>query len=938
MFIHILSSFLVFRSGTSASCNNLPTNSIWGCPPNYIIPDYTEITSNTINLCNFSMASNMILSGNNYTLYGNAFGCYAGPYNQNISDFLCCVDSATNTVSASASADARGTLNVDSRQTIGFLSQSASASAKATVKSVENVNNRQPSQTYPTISPEAEIPGNSQGRQPSYPPIQDWVPAINSLPPKACPDCLVNVTDYAAYVKAVGSLNRTQADNLFSNLDNQESTDIEDLLHQAATLVLNNEPSYSSSTSKFDLLAKTLDKEQSVAMVDFSLDIPHLNLGNSTVSVVKWQTNPYQNVSSWLIDTNVVSVVLSKLSGTQFASQTLTSPIQLAWNLNLDRNDVRIKQQVKLAHCTQPNQKLNFTCPSGNQTYTCQGVETVKAYCPAPKSYKAECLYWNTTTSGWAKDGCYQVYANSSYAVCNCTHLTNFATRLTAVYDSNTAIFLSTASVYSYAGLQKYYKFYIIFGSIAAIALVALGLGLWLDIRDSNKYFKLLFTDEIVQQLSNKGLLIDVCKENPPMEVSKFQHKDKGTQTEDNKKPTFLSIIWNRILFQHKQLSAFLRYDPRLSRVFRLFVVFIGLFNSLFLTGFMYSYTYGIENATLPSMTLLESFVLSLITACLNYPSQILFSSIVSSVGYEEFKWRYPVILAEIERRHNFENMVIGLQEEQLSIPNIDFEDIKNNPEVPTMVKKSHCKDLFYSLGSYFNDLISLLRCKKTKHVEALPEGSIKKAVYYAGQPYENPLAQPAYKQYLPFRTVSGGVVFAAAIGWFAWCLNYLILFSAYHSESVSDGILISFGINELETIVLIQPIVLLFYILIGLGVRKVQNYFTCFRKTPHKVPTLYFESDPYVKNYSTTFSTQLAYDIFLNIPSLVSHSGKQMHRYSKNLGYASIESVLDYISQKDDMIRFTKKEELVKELYTYVNEPNIFTKIPHLQVREPAA
>ena len=894
MFIHILPSLLLAQAA-AASCNNLPTNSIWGCPRNYAIPEYIDIYSQTNKLCNFSMAPSMIVSGSNYTLYGNAFGCYVGPLEPNITDFLCCVD---------------------------LQSASATTSATASARPIQH-------NTRPTIS-QTPLPNppsiNSQGPIDTRWPLPPLGDIISSAPaPKACPTCLINVSDYSNYVRNIGMLNRSQVDDLFSNIDNHDEKDIEDLVHHAATLVLNNEPSYSSSTSTFDLLAKPIGLEQSLRLSEFSLNVPLLNLSGSTVSVVKWQKNPYQNLSD-PIDANVVSVVLSKLSGEQIGTQTLANPIQLSWNLNLGPNDIRLKQQVKSANCTKPTQQLNFTCPSGNQTYTCQGIETVKAYCPAPKSYKAECLYWNTTTAAWANDGCYQVYANSSYAVCNCTHLTNFATRLTAVYDSNTAIFQSTTSVYSSAGLQKYYKFFIIFGSIAAIALVALGGGLWLDIRDSNKYFKLLFDDEIIQKLSNKELIIDVCNPNPELEV--FLKKTR----EDNARPNLISIIWNRILFQHNQLSAFLRYDPLLSRVFRLFVVFIGLFNSLFLTGFMYSYTYGIENATLPSMTLLESFVLSLLTACLNYPSQILFSKIVSSVGYEEFKWRYPIILDEIERRHNFENEVIELKDEDLLIANIDFEDIKNNPEVPPTSKKYSTifsTELFYS---YFSDLPTLMTCKKKSNSNQPKPfvGSIKRAIYYASQPYINPVAQPAYKQYLPFRTIRGFIVFSAAVGWFAWCLNYLLLFSAYHSEAVSDGILISFGINELETIVLIQPLVLVCYIGIGLAVRKIKTYFSFFKKAAHKVPTLYFESDPYVKNHSTTFSTQLAYDIFLNIPSLVSHSGQRSHKQTKNLAYSSIESVLDYITLKDAKIELSKKEELVKDLYTYVNEPNIFTKVCH--------
>lgn len=180
------------------------------------------------------------------------------------------------------------------------------------------------------------------------------------------------------------------------------------------------------------------------------------------------------------------------------------------------------------------------------------------------------------------------------------------------------------------------------------------------------------------------------------------------------------------------------------------------------------------------------------------------------------------------------------------------------------------------------------------------------------------------YYNYLPFHTKIGGSVFLISIGWFIWCLNYLLLFSANHSPNISDSILISFGFNQLQTIFLIQPITLIIMIFINYLLIKLKTYL--FKNNTNKIviPSLYYFADPFIKSYSTSFSTQLAFDIFINIPAKISHTGSHVHPKIKTLSYSSTECIVEYLENGDIKYIASKKEVKIKELYDKLTENNI--------------
>ena len=389
------------------------------------------------------------------------------------------------------------------------------------------------------------------------------------------------------------------------------------------------------------------------------------------------------------------------------------------------------------------------------------------------------------------------------------------------------------------------------------------------------------------------------------------------------RKITFVEIMWNRILLQHTQIGAFLRFDPRVSRMSRLFLVFIGLFNSLFVTGFLYSYTYGLEVSV--TMTLTDSFILSLITATLNYPCLIIMSYLVNLTGIHEFRHRYPIILDELIRRHKFESSLSGIPVESMIPQNLDIAELKSHyHENEEHTSFNHTVAVFFrTVHDYVLESIKIITCAHHSHKpETISSSSLSKAYFYATKPYVEAQRQPPIRRYMPFHTLMGAAVFTLSIGWFAWCLNYLLLFSAYHGSNVSDSILTSFGINELETIVLIQPLTLLFYVLLGAVVRRFNKYACPANKSSSSstLPALYITSDPFGAPDSTAFSTQFAYDIFVNIPSKISHTIIS-NLLVRNLGYASVSSVIDYIESGSMKYRLSDREAHIIALYNHINK-----------------
>jgi len=340
----------------------------------------------------------------------------------------------------------------------------------------------------------------------AYPAIR---PTLNSCAP---PDnleiiqsgCESNINMYSNFINNQQQLSQNQSSTIINNIANEPPADAAPIIRQAGILSLDaTQDSFTTQTNTFNFLAQKLQpkQEKQINLPNFGLNLPPLGTNDSAVSIIKWTTNPYLNYSNQTLNTTVVSISLSNLSGSELTIKNLETPIQLSWPINA----------------------TNLL------------------------SYNSTCLYWNTSFHDWDTYGCTPIYTNATYVICNCTHLTDFAARITAVYSTNSAIMKTASSVYSSSGLQTYSHFYIIFGSIAAFALLMFIAGLYLDIKDSDAYFLTLFEDPIVSSLHTKGYIIDIYRKHGPI-TSLEPHP-----VETHISPGLTTLIFNRILFQHTQ-------------------------------------------------------------------------------------------------------------------------------------------------------------------------------------------------------------------------------------------------------------------------------------------------------------------------------------------------------------------------------------------------
>jgi hypothetical protein len=791
-------------------------------------------------------------------------------------------------------------------------------------------------------------------------------PTVSPSPVIILSDADVGKQLLTQFVGNKTSLSSDEATTVINTIQDLPHDQIKDVLRTVGILTLGSNPngSFSISTTAFDFHAQVLPQKPLVInSSSFGLNVPKLDISGSAVSLISWNSNPYQ--SNTRIDTKLYSVSVSSLNGTELSINNLSTPLQFTYALSLPSNDTRVNIPNYRINCVDDityiisNNKPIFIqlvknnsgyiipCPDGEHIVSCDSQSTqllvptlVTFNCPVPK-YEAKCVYWSFKTNDWASDGCYVVSVTKDTLVCNCTHMTDFGSRLDAVYKSNKDIFAGAADVYSLDGLIKFKQFYITFGSIAIVGLITFLIGLILDIRDSRKYYDILLKDPIVKELKHQtGCLIDVCYE---YSVS-FEKEENKTEnnTEKEIKPIevygfyrFISIWWNRLIFQHSHISAFFRFDPRLPRLFRLLIIFVAQFNSLFLSAFLYSFKYGdtSNNIELPQITITETIVLAIITAVLNVPIITFFVKLMNTSGIDEFKWRYPILYDELIRRHAFEQELSKYETDELDVKLLNIIKFKDKTYIENLKKSieidKNKNDFIYNntdKNEFDNDdhtiidmiFIYLFNQKRKKGI-IQKKGSIDKAYLIANRDYPITPKKSYLLSYLPFHTIKGGLVFFLSIGWFIWCLNYLLLFAAHNAVSVSNNMLTSFGISELSTVLVTQPIVLFFMLCFAYAMNKLSNRFT-FLKSVKRIPSLYYFSDPFVKPYSSLLATGFAYRIFLNGPADISQSTK-VSQTIKDLGYTTLNGVIEGFEHIDHTQ--TERDTKMIELYELLKNPD---------------
>jgi hypothetical protein len=377
-------------------------------------------------------------------------------------------------------------------------------------------------------------------------------------------------------------------------------------------------------------------------------------------------------------------------------------------------------------------------------------------------------------------------------------------------------------------------------------------------------------------------------------------------------------------------------------------IIFVGQFTSLFLSAFLYAFKYGdTKGQTLPQINLTETITLAAITALFNIPFMMFFVKLMNSAGIDEFKWRYPLLYDELLRRHAFENELSKIDTDSLDLKQIDLNELRknknesnnteiNNTEIKTGINNTKLKlNNSNSTDDIIRDdennniynLILIYLCSRKK-TEKNKTGTIENAYQCANRKYPETIKKPSYYSYFPFHTLNGGLVFFLSIGWFIWCLNYLLLFAAHNEIEVSNQMLTTFGISEVSTILITQPITLFFLLGLAYLVNKLSKKYKFLKE--RNVPSLHYFSDPYIEAHSTVLSTSFAYNIFLYCPSLISGSSSKVSDITiKSLGYTTLNGVIEAFDSQDYVYSDRDKNMLV--LYETLKNPescNLFTNV----------
>ena len=648
------------------------------------------------------------------------------------------------------------------------------------------------------------------------------------------------------------------------------------------------------STDTFALTMSKLDNTSASPISTEGLDavMPVIPVaGAAATSVIKWAANPYPNTT--VLDSPVISMSVLSKSGSSLGVSNLSVPIVLNWNLNINTNDPRVQDPPSyMALCATgtifsstggPLEKMSISaagrkswkvpCLMGTSAWVnCSAEDTVKNFaCPTAKMVP-RCMYWSNKLGAWAEDGCKAVSGNASGIVCECTHLTDFSARLDSVVAENEAVFNNAKNVYSLEGLLKYAQWYGIFGGIGLVTLILGFFVTRVDYISIQKYVKAICLNKDVAAVLHST-------PNTPI----FAYDALSTIRETDKKlkhkyhPPHLNLI-NRILIQHSRLQFLFRFDPRLSRLFRLLSILLLQFHSLFVTALFYGFTYGAGGKS--DMMWYDIILLAGLTTALNLPVVKILMTSMNSVGLEEFKAQFPILYAEYERRLAFEKLALAYLLKKRGLKLEDSDDSSENI-IALAEKTEQANTGGDDAEDQLLDMVLLYLCCRSKpksEEEDISELTLhqlmRKMATLIKESYPYIEAYPSSWGVMPFHTRGGFLYTFMSMGWIAWCLNYLLLFAAAHTNDVGENIMKSYATSEITTVFLTQPMIIgasyIFYKLLNTYGKHLPPwlYDKLVVKSVKSIPSLYYFSDPFGKNAKTSFSSEFSYNLFVRCPA----------------------------------------------------------------------
>jgi hypothetical protein len=659
----------------------------------------------------------------------------------------------------------------------------------------------------------------------------------------------------------------------------------------------------------------------------------------AAASLINWIASPYNDSTQKPPDSPTISLSLLKNNGDEVSVTNLTSPIAVSLKLNIAADDWRLQPPPQYyARCDvgqllirdgegyksfkggviRSNGIWSVPCMGGvwyNISCADKSLGSFRELaCPSPV-IERRCLYWDTKNGSWSSDGCVASTGDFSTMTCHCTHLTDFSARVDAVVADNAAVFANAGSVYSLEGLLKYAQWYGIFGGIALVTLLLGILVTRIDHISTIKYVKALIENEqigvILKASPNLPIYIydnmSTMREIMRKQTRRQRAKTQVTQLVVREEPKI--TLLQRILQQHNRISFFFRYDPRLNRVFRLLALFVIQFHSLFVTGLLYGFTYGGDTP----MAWYDIIILSLITTALNLPVVKILVSAINNIGVLEFKFLYPILYAEYKRRADFERLALIYFYNKHSA-----EDSGTNHDILNAYAADH-EDVSDAMVNY---LWVYLCCAKRKEdleeeedlTELTQRQLIKRMAMGIRESYPYFEAYLTDWGWLPSQTWQGWLFILGCCGWLGWCLNYLLLFAAAHSQGVGEKILTSYAVSEITTVFVSQPLIICATVAIYWLANRFKKQIPEWMRnmlmvnSVGRIPSLFYFSDPWSKGAKTAFTSEFAYNVFVKCPATATGTNERV--------YAPIRAVAGQIGEDEVSVVRTPESIEINGLY----------------------
>jgi len=720
----------------------------------------------------------------------------------------------------------------------------------------------------------------------------------------------------------LSALSADQVLGFMNDLSNYDSAQIGDSLKKLGLAGLDKiNGSLSVSTESFDLqMSKVASGASGLTAGPIAIAMPPLAAvypGAKAASLIRWTENINGGPAS---DSSTVSLSLLGAGGSEISVKNLSTPITLSMSLDISPSDPRFATApTYLARCDTgivyvgtDDTYSRFTnatltgrarwrvpCLLGTTAdLNCSSIglgATQTVQCPAP-TIVPRCLYWNTATKGWSSDGCVAVSGNLSQIGCACTHLTDFSARMDAVLSENQAIFANAGNVYSLEGLLKYAQWYGVFGGLGLITILLAVFVTRIDQAAAKKYVDAICKNKYIAEILSLAPTTPVYIFDGDSTIRKKGLRPRAWGTEESPivtehPPLPKMNILQRICLQHSRLHFIFRYDPRLSRIFRLLTLCLIQFNSLFVTAFFYGFTYGTGEA----MKWYDVVLLALLTSGINIPIVRLILWSMEQVGQYEFIYQFPLLYFEYKRRSDFEKMAL------VHLGNSDQENqnsliLRSTSEISRVEDDSEGDD---GTGTVLNLILEYFCCRKKNNKEqdeinelkALPRpvllrrmANIVKEAY----PYIEPCVTDW--SFLPCQTWRAWLFLLGACGWIGWCLNYLLLFAAGHDTSVGSNIMTSYATSELTTVFISQPLTICItvgaYALLNRYGKRLPNFLQkiLMVSSVRSIPSLFYFSDPWAKSAKTAFTSEFAYNVFVKSAAAASGSNEQSYAPMKGL------------------------------------------------------